>query len=196
MLLTERELRVRAELERRQRKRAQLARAGWHEVLSDEMKSDPLFDHFFRTFFSSDKASLPQPYTTWDVSHATHLPYDCPEQRQFLDDLHQKCLRILKRCNPSLAPWFVIENVHHTWYRLHPDEIPDDFGEWPVGLLPLRDMCYLVSHNLSCGIFVELDQTVSVFGQHLLSEITSSLPLVLSKIVRSHNPDVSEESKA
>ena len=107
---------VRATFERRQRNRANLARLGWHEILSDEVKADPLFDDFFTRFLPDGLRDIPmprssaEPCTTWDVSHATKLPVESQELSAFIADLHEKCLAVLKSAVFSTQPWFVVEN--------------------------------------------------------------------------------------
>ena len=182
---------VRAVFERRQRDRAKLARLGWHQVLDDEVKADPLFDDFYARFLPDGLLDIPTPRpltgpcTTWDVSHATKLPVESQELSAFIADLHEKCLAVLKSAVFSTQPWFVVENIHHTWYRVHFDEVPADFNAWPVSLLPIGDPCYLFASDFSCGIFAELNNTVSIFGNELVSHVTASSPHVLSSVVES-----------
>ena len=182
---------IRATFERRQRNRAKLARLGWHEILSTEVKADPLFDEFFKRFlpYGLRDIPMPRPFTepcaTWNVSHATKLPVESQELSAFVTDLHAKCLAVLKSAAFSTQPWFVVENINHTWYRVHFDEVPVDFNAWPVNLLPIGDPCYLFASDFSSGIFAELNNTVSVFGDKLVSHVTATSPHVLSSKVDS-----------
>lgn len=183
LMKPEREALVRAELERRKRERIRQAGFGWHEITNrDEVA--PVSERFFTTFFPTTGRSVPDPFITWDVSHATNGPANSPQQRAMINDLHRKCLPAMKRCEPN-AVWFVLENINHPWYRVHFSETPDHIVDWPVELLPYADPCYIVTQDFSCGFIADLDRTISVFGRQLLNAIQENLPFVFTTVVES-----------
>lgn len=178
----EREAIVRAELDRRDRERLRQAAFGWHEVL-DRLEFEPIAERFFSTFFPTGERSVPAPFITWDVSHATTPAYS-PEQRAYIDDLHRKCLPAMKRVG-SISEWLVLENINHPWYRVYLDETQDHIEQWPVDLLPWADPCYLVACDFSCGFIADLDRTISAFGQPLLDAIQLNIPKAFTRMVES-----------
>ena len=178
----ERAVRVDAELKRRECERARHASCGWYEITnSDELES--LADRFFNFFFPASAHCLPVPSVTWDVSQAT---YDASrqEQQNLIEDLHRKCLRAIRKCDPN-AVWFALENIHHPWYRMDLSETPEHVEDWPIVLLPYADPCYLIAQNCSCGFIADLDRTISVFGNELLIQLRDQSPLVFCTMVHS-----------
>ncbi len=178
----ESELKVQAELDRREQERLGRAAFGWHEIL-DRGDFEQIAERFFATFFPTGERSVPAPYITWDVSHATSLAYS-PEQQAYIDDLHRKCLPAMKRAS-SVSEWLVLENINHPWYRVDLHSTPDHIEQWPVDLLPWADPCYMLAHDFSCGFIADRDRTVSAFGQPLLDAIHLNLPGVFSHVVDS-----------
>jgi len=127
----------------------------------------------------------PDPSETYSISHV----YDGEDElyAKLNRELQDWGLRAFRTLLHGETAWLFALDWQHACYRFRP-HIPfavDEFGEWPIPLLPNGDYYIFLHSEFAWGVFGHpWEQTICVFGKELLALVEQGRPTLLSQRIR------------
>ena len=120
----------------------------------------------------------PTPSVTYSIAAAF------TEERY--EETNKRFLQAFRKCTSAEQKLYVLDWQHESfWFYPHGETDENDFGNWPICVIPDGDYYIFLAEDFSFGTFGHpWEQTLCVFGQQLVDEIESDKPIYFNEIRR------------